>query len=581
MVAAVLAAALCAAVQAAQGPDDLQAKIDRAARLNVTAPREESEKLLDELSSELDRATPRQRDRITLLRARNKALAGDYQDAIDLLQPLRDGDADPDLKLSAFRLSATSAVNRDHFEEGFRYLRRGLELVPEVDAPEPTTKLLSLAAYAYGQAGEARKGIEYANQALELARDSGEPRLVCIALNDLGQARSRAGDPKAAVDAERQALNACRDSGDPVMTGVVAGALGGMLLDAGKTGDAIPLLRSSIEQLQTAGFPDGVLDKQLHLARALVESGKPGQAEEILTGLVKRLEAVKAWNNLREAHQLLARILKAGGDYPAALSHQEAADRAGQNFIDRERAMRLAYLQVDFDTRRKEQQIELLREQNRVLELQDRNQRQQRYLFAGGIAALSVIGVLLSVVLFKTRTDRRRLLRISQRDSLTGLFNHTNFFRRAGNALEDSRNNGRPFTLLLADVDHFKRINDLNGHAAGDDALREIANGFRSAFGERGIAGRIGGEEFSAALPGVDSRGARELAEKFNAALWRAAEKGGVMQMTVSFGIVQADGELTLEQLRQAADDALYEAKRRGRNQLVDAVELVSGQASP
>lgn len=578
--APLLAAALGAAV-AAEGPGDLQAKIDRAAKLNVTAPREVSEKLLDELSSELDQATPRQRDQIRLLRARNKALAGNYQEAIDDLQPLREGDTDPDLKLSAYRLSATSAVNRDLFEAGFRYLREGLDLLPKVDAPEPKTKLLSLAAYVYGQAGEAQTGIEYAQQALSLARDADQPRLLCIALNDLGQARSQAGDSKAAVDAERRAMNACRQSGDPVMTGVVTGALGGMLVDMDQVDDALPLLRSAIEQLRKAGYPGGVQDNQLHLAEALLTSGKPDQAEAILVPLVKDLGNLKYWRNLQEAHQLLAKILKARGDFQGALSHQEAADAAGHSLLDRDRAMRLAYLQVDFDTRRKEQQIELLQQRNRLLELQDQNQRQKSYLFAGGIAALSVIGMLLSVVLFKTRTDRRRLLRISQRDSLTGLYNHTNFFRQAGRALAASREHGQPFTLALADVDHFKAINDRKGHAAGDEVLREIANGFRFAFGESGIAGRIGGEEFAAALPNEDSQAARDLTEKFNSLLWRAAHKAGVMQITVSFGIAQADDGISLEALREAADHALYEAKRRGRDQVVDAAELDSGDPDP
>ncbi len=241
--------------------------------------------------------------------------------------------------------------------------------------------------------------------------------------------------------------------------------------------------------------------------------------------------------------------------------------------------MWLAYLQVDFDLRRKEQQIDLLQEQYRVLELQQESQRQRRYLAFGGVAATTVIMLLLLLLLARTRSDRRHLLWLSQHDGLTGLRNHSSFFRRANEALAVCRHTDQPFTLVVADIDLFKQINDEHGHDLGDRVLREIGELLRSVFWPQGIVGRIGGEEFGMALPGMERDQARDLIDEFNARLSPLTEEGAVIDLTMSYGIAETQEEISVERLRRYGDQALYEAKRRGRNCVVDAAEITDEAA--
>lgn len=576
---AILAVCLLPAASWAQDPGDLQARIDRAAELNVTAPWRESQKILEELKSELDRATPRQRAQVTLLLARNKALAGDYERAIEQLEPLRRDDAYPELRLSAYRLSANAALNRDRFEEGYRYLRQGLDLMPEVQAVEPKVNLLSLAAYFFGMAGEPGRAIEYATQTVDLAESSGDARLRCIALADLSLALERSGRIREALDIRQRGRDLCEAAGDPVQLATSTVALGDLLVDRGRVSEGLAVIREGLKMTAESGYQDGVLNGRLTLARALVESGQLDRAQALLESLVSRFVELEFWRNLNDSHELLARIAEERGDYRTALEHHRAGEKAGNRLLDRERAMRVAYLQVEFDMRRKEQQIELLREQNRVLELRQESQRQRRYLAFGGIAATSVIGLLLLLLLVRTRSDRRHLLWLSQHDGLTDLRNHTSFFRRANEALGVCCNQGQPFTLVVADIDYFKEINDEHGHDVGDRVLREIGDLFRSVFWPQGIVGRIGGEEFSVALPGVDREQAVELIEAFNERLRPVKEDGTVIELTMSYGVVETYDEISVERLRRFGDRALYEAKRRGRNRIVDAAEVTEEAA--
>ena len=134
----------------------------------------------------------------------------------------------------------------------------------------------------------------------------------------------------------------------------------------------------------------------------------------------------------------------------------------------------------------------------------------------------------------------------------------------------------RPVSALLADIDHFKRVNDSYGHAAGDQVLCEVANRLRSACRISDVVARYGGEEFIVVLPETDGAGAVKAAEKIR---WAVAarpivlETGGRLRISASVGAAELrTGSGTAAQLLAAADTALYDAKERGR----DRVELAA-----
>ena len=163
-------------------------------------------------------------------------------------------------------------------------------------------------------------------------------------------------------------------------------------------------------------------------------------------------------------------------------------------------------------------------------------------------------------------TSQRLLdrLRVAARtDGLTGLLNRGAFLDDAGRVLELCRRRGRSFALLLADFDHFKRLNDERGHAAGDDALRSFGARAAALAPEGTILGRYGGEEFAVALPGADEAAAVRWADRLREAI------GAAGPCTLSVGVAAGQGGgLDLERLVAAADAALYRAKADGRDRV-------------
>ena len=154
-------------------------------------------------------------------------------------------------------------------------------------------------------------------------------------------------------------------------------------------------------------------------------------------------------------------------------------------------------------------------------------------------------------------------------DGLTGLANR----RAASDALHAEAARAErletPLSVVLADLDGFKGVNDEHGHAIGDAVLRAFAEVLRDTLRESDLAGRWGGEEFLLLLPGADEEGAAQLAERVRLGLaTRRIPSAPELRVTASFGVAEYAGESTTEQLVAAADDALYRAKRGGKDRV-------------
>jgi diguanylate cyclase (GGDEF)-like protein len=161
-------------------------------------------------------------------------------------------------------------------------------------------------------------------------------------------------------------------------------------------------------------------------------------------------------------------------------------------------------------------------------------------------------------------------------DGLTGLANR----RAANDALHAEAARAErletPLSVVLADLDGFKDVNDVHGHAVGDAVLRAFSEVLRETLRESDVAGRWGGEEFLLLLPGAEEEGAAQLAERVRLGLAERAIPGAPdLRVTASFGVAEYAGETNTEQLIAAADGALYRAKRAGKDRVERAERAV------
>ncbi len=180
--------------------------------------------------------------------------------------------------------------------------------------------------------------------------------------------------------------------------------------------------------------------------------------------------------------------------------------------------------------------------------------------------------VLLVVVSFSmsalsSEQQTRALRMVATRDDLTGLLNRKAFMDLASEHLADHSVTRSTGALILADLDHFKRVNDTYGHAMGDLALQAFAGACQDTVRTTDLTGRYGGEEFIMLIPGATAATAERIAEAISIRLAAAAAPDGPAMPTVSYGIATYDPATPgLEDLIVDADEALYSAKSQGRN---------------
>jgi two-component system, cell cycle response regulator len=156
-------------------------------------------------------------------------------------------------------------------------------------------------------------------------------------------------------------------------------------------------------------------------------------------------------------------------------------------------------------------------------------------------------------------------------DRLTGLWNRGTVVDHLDGELNRTRREGASMSVLLVDIDHFKRINDTYGHAAGDQVLCEISQRIRSELRAYDTAGRYGGEEFLVVLPGADASCARVVAERLRDIVHASPVTGESFshEVSVSIGVACTDAVgFELSALILVADQALYRAKAAGRNRV-------------
>ena len=193
--------------------------------------------------------------------------------------------------------------------------------------------------------------------------------------------------------------------------------------------------------------------------------------------------------------------------------------------------------------------------------------------FAASLGFLVILFDLAHKLISRWRERENEIRRLSITDELTGVANRREILSFLRESLARQRRNGLPLTVILADLDHFKMINDSHGHDAGDQVLRLSAQALQAALRSTDRVGRYGGEEFLIVLPDTDEGTAMQVVERCRkqlACLAVTARSGKAIEISGSFGFAGLAGDTSqedmLETLLARADEALYRAKHRGRD---------------
>ena len=307
-----------------------------------------------------------------------------------------------------------------------------------------------------------------------------------------------------------------------------------------------------------------------HLGDVELERGNPESAVDYYMKAMPVLARNSFNSALLRTYRGLSQAYERLGKLDKALIAQRAYSDLMQYELEQKGSDTTQRMQAQFETQRyadDNARLHAIRIQQE-LELEESNKLvRMQYLV---LAMATGILCLVLFMLYRSRLLARRMHVLAITDELTHLLNRRAILGKGREEWDRAARFNHPFSCLMFDVDHFKSINDTLGHAAGDEVLKAIANVCRQILRKTDAVGRIGGEEFLVLAPETESAQAEILAERIRAGIENAVIPCvNDRKVTVSIGISSLDAELSIEQLIQHADKALYCAKETGRNRCV------------
>ncbi|TAK26486.1 MAG: GGDEF domain-containing protein [Myxococcaceae bacterium] len=476
-------------------------------------------------------------------------------DGVGSLEALGDADADARatgddaLRLQVMVSRSKALTITGDLQGALECFRDGMELSRALGDRHTEGVLLLGLGFFHGQLEESVPYEEYTRLALARFRELGDPQRVALCLNNIAGSISRRKRYAEALACYEEALPIALGLGWRRGQALILAGHGGVLLHQGHIDEGKRMYLASNAILEELG---DVFQQTRHLnllGRALLEGGRPAEALPCLEAAVRHAEARRFEIELSLALELVSRAHEALGDAPSALRalrrHVEEGAIAGN--------------------RRTEEVVRKLKLEHR-LSIAKREAQQQE----SRNDELAAVNAALTEAMRQHEALQDELERLARTDPLTGLLNRRRMDELGDREIERCQRSSAPLAVMLADVDHFKRINDRYGHAVGDEVLVEMAARLKGNVRGGDLVARWGGEEFCVLLVDTDDEGARLAAERVRRAIAQRPfeTSAGPLKVTLSLGVVALDdGPARLSGLLRQADAALYTAKHRGRDQ--------------
>lgn len=519
---------------------------------------------LDQFS---DQATPEQRTRLRLLHAYQPLLSGNYQASIRELKLLLASQPDVDVRFRAGGMLATNYAQARQFSDGLEILQQTLSLSERVKDVGTRQQGLLVAAMLYGQVGQYRLTSHYADRVLSnpiTARNeclAGELRVE--ALVNLERAP--------ADELIKDAIQKCEVLNERIPAGFLIGFLARKWFAEGNLNGAAQFLEENLATVEASHFPRAIGDVHSILSEILFAKGDLEGAARNANAVLAEGAGVANTPPLSMAYKVLYQIAERQHDLRSALEYYKKYAEADNGYLNEVKTRELAYQIVRNENEQKNQQIQLLNRQNRVLQLQQSVDKQATQNSRLLMLLATVLALVLGLWAYKTKRLHASLREMAETDALTGVCNRHHFTQRAEQSLAQGGKTDEHSALIMFDLDHFKSVNDSYGHVTGDWVLKRVAKTCAEMC--RGIdhLGRLGGEEFAILLHGCDLKAATRVAEDCRVRIWRidSSESGYTFPITASFGVsaTPMSGH-DLDKLLSHADQMLYRAKREGRNRV-------------
>ncbi len=519
--------------------------------------------------------------------------AGDfvsYRAALDALEQIAANQNDAIATAYHEWLQSGRLLERGQRKRGLALALRAAERV----GPDAPLWLQSLAAIelcdAYFSAGELQQAVERCAFAEGLAQQTEVVYDIARVANLQGMLALNREQPERAIEQFQRAAGLFRSHGLAELAALVEDNLARVYIDIGEPQRGLRYARAALDDELRQGRAIHALTSRANVARAESALGNHVVAAREIQTSIDEATALQQMPLMADLYATQSDIAERAGDTALALRAARAEADALVALQEDGGNDEVLTLEARLAERERQWQVESLQRDKAMADLQLRQQALQmqsdsmKLALAFSLSALLAVGS--AVLWLFWRQQRRQAARMREQsltDPLTGIANRRRFVA-ALEALLANPDAARQHALMLLDIDYFKRLNDEGGHPFGDDVLRQVSACLVELLdSDTQLLARIGGEEFGLLVPAPDGATAMRIAQAACDAVARLQiqHDGRVWPLTISVGVALGSEQrpMALSQWMRSADAALYEAKHRGRNQVVRAGAVGASQS--
>jgi len=497
------------------------------------------------------------------------ALSGDVENSVKNYLHVFENSQQIELKYRvALSLVNVYAFTRD-WAEGYKYLNFIDEFKDQILHTSIRHQGLIAASIFYNEIRDFAVTIDYMKSVIS---ESQSERNTCSAQGILLKAQLSSGIEFESDNAFQNVIERCHAIGEVAMANVIRSYLGLYYLDNNNGKLAVDSILPNLKAIEDSSYGLLKIDIYSILSRGYWTQGEKELAVEYALKAIDESENSSVIRPIVAVYEVLYKIAIENKDYLSAVKYLEQFALAQKEQFSSENARQLAFESAKRQAIEKDNQITLLNKQNTILQLENALSEETATYNRWLIVLLTlIVGMLVMWVIYVKRSQQK-LKYLAEYDSLTGISNRAYFTQSAETVLNYYSKTSRTACLVLFDLDHFKKVNDTYGHPAGDKVLEIVAVTCKASVRKVDIFGRVGGEEFAILLPGCEIDQAIKIAEDCRKRIAEIDpnELGIESPITASFGIAESSSTgYLLKDLIANADEAMYLAKRRGRNRVV------------
>ncbi len=445
------------------------------------------------------------------------------------------------------------------FEQALDVYNRMLSRTDLQHEPEYYAYILNNIGVAYRHLDERGKALDHYNKSLDLYELARDDKGYSDTLNNIGLIYSDLGQPDIGLDYFNKSLEIRKNIENTQGIAVSYHNIGLASFKCDRLDDAVESYERSIEMFREMSNSLGIAKTEEALGEVKMKLGDLDKAEEhFVTALDMSVESgnMELEESVYEKLSYLAELRK---DYKTALEYHKKFCSLGVKSAERLRRDMFERVSIKFEIEKKE--MELARE--KALSVMYDTKRKE----------LNKLNTLISKKNRELEEAAKKLRELADYDQLTGLPNRRSAWERLNLEVTRNERNKKPFSVVMADLDNFKKFNDEMGHDCGDKLLGFVSEIMEKHVRKQDMVARWGGEEFLFILPETDEEGGCELARKICAAVAETAfdYNGRESKVTVTMGLAVYDGSNTVEYVIDSADKAMYTGKQSGKNRVCSA----------